>query len=185
VVGSGQYISAGPGLYPKKFFVHGNVLLQAVRWLSSCALCNVSKPRTAGRVSRRYKKIFKGAYMAENIQNYRDLRVWQRGIELVKEVYKLTQEFPKGETFGLVNQMRRSAVSIPSNIAEGQSRRHPGEFRQFLFMALGSSAELDTQLVIAKELDYITEEQAQLMCNLIIEIRKMAYKLISKLPPSR
>ena len=82
--------------------------------------------------------------MAGEIKSHRDLFVWQKSIELVKEIYALTRKFPKSETFGLANQMQRAAVSIPSNIAEGHTRQHTGEFRQFLFTALGSAAELDT-----------------------------------------
>jgi four helix bundle protein len=75
--------------------------------------------------------------MTQKIQGYRVLRIWQRGIDLVREIYKITTNFPSNELYGLVNQMRRCAVSVPSNIAEGQSRQHTGEFRQLLYVALG------------------------------------------------
>jgi len=116
------------------------------------------------------------------IKNYRDLVIWQKGIALVKEIYLLTQKFPQTEIYGLSNQLRRAAVSIPSNIAEGQSRQHTGEFRQFLHMALGSLAEVDTQLVIAKELSYLPQDEMTIAEKLIFELRKMIYTLIKKLP---
>jgi len=79
--------------------------------------------------------------MAEKIKNFQDLRIWQVGIEVVKDIYILTKKFPKEELYGLNSQMRRSAVSIPSNIAEGFRRYHNKEYKQFLYMALGSCAE--------------------------------------------
>jgi four helix bundle protein len=120
--------------------------------------------------------------MAETVRSYRELKVWQKGIELVKMIYRLTQSFPKSELYGLASQMQRAAVSISSNIAEGQGRQHTGEFRQFLHIAIGSAAELDTQLVVAVELGYSTTENAQLIFDRILEIRKMMYALINKLP---
>ncbi len=91
--------------------------------------------------------------MTEKIINFQDLRIWQKGIETVKDIYILTKRFPKEELYGLTSQMRRSAVSIPSNIAEGFRRYHNKEYRQFLYIALGSCAELETQIIIAYELD--------------------------------
>jgi len=120
--------------------------------------------------------------MTETVRNYRELKVWQKGIQLVKMVYILTRKFPKYETYGLSSQMQRSAVSVPSNTAEGQARQHTGEFRQFLHIALGSAAELDTQLVVAVELGYATQDEAQSIFDLILEIRKMSYALINALP---
>lgn len=120
--------------------------------------------------------------MTETVRSYRELKVWQKGIELVKMVYGMTQSFPKSEIYGLSSQMQRAAVSIASNIAEGQGRQHTGEFRQFLHVALGSAAELDTQLVVAVELGFTTSEIAQPIFDLILEIRKMTYALINKLP---
>ena len=89
------------------------------------------------------------------IHSYKELTVWQKSIELVVEVYELTDKFPKVEMYGLISQMRRSAVSIPSNIAEGCARQNNKETIQFLYVSLGSIAELETQLLIAKELNYI------------------------------
>jgi len=89
---------------------------------------------------------------------HKDLDVWKKSIELVKEIYQLTQEFPKEELFGLVSQIRRSAVSIPSNIAEGAARNSRKDYIRFLYIAAGSLAELDTQLIICRELDYFSRE---------------------------
>ena len=86
------------------------------------------------------------------VQSFRDLNVWQRSIQLTVSVYRLTQGFPREEVYGLSNQMRRSAVSVPSNIAEGQGRLTTGEFRQFLGIARGSNFELQTQLEISRAL---------------------------------
>jgi four helix bundle protein len=116
------------------------------------------------------------------VRSYKDLIVWQRSIELVKIVYELTHRFPKHETYALSDQLRRSVVSIPSNIAEGQKRQHPGEFRQFLYMAMGSAAEVNTQVIIAHELAYINQAELQNVENLIDEIEKMAYALLKRLP---
>jgi four helix bundle protein len=88
-------------------------------------------------------------------QSYKDLIVWQKAIAMVTAVYQITRTFPKEELYGLSNQIRRSTVSIPSNIAEGQGRLSVGEFRQFLGIAKGSLHELDTQLIIARELGYL------------------------------
>ncbi len=120
--------------------------------------------------------------MTGTVRSYKELRIWQKGIEVVKMVYALTGKFPKSETYGLASQMQRAAVSIPSNIAEGQARQHPAEFRQFLHTALGSAAELDTQLIVAVELSYTTAEDAKPIFDLLLEIRKMTYTLIKKLP---
>jgi four helix bundle protein len=118
----------------------------------------------------------------KRVQSYRDLIVWQKSIELVKRVYGLAGKFPKHETYGLADQLRRSRVSVPSNIAEGQARQHTGEFRQFLFMALGSISEVDTKIIIAQQLGYITAEEAQQLEEQIIEIKKMLRALIARLP---
>ena len=89
--------------------------------------------------------------MGSEVRSYRDLLIWEKGINLVKEIYLLSNKFPQKEVYGLSNQIRRAAISIPSNIAEGQARQHTAEFRQALYIALGSLAEVDTQLVIAQE----------------------------------
>jgi len=113
------------------------------------------------------------ADMNQGTQNYEDLLVWQKGIVLAKVVYRLTQSFPAEEKFGLVSQMRRAVVSIPSNLAEGQARHTPGEFVQFISHAEGSAAELDTQLILAVELGFSKKSAAIPVYELIDEIRRM------------
>ena len=117
-----------------------------------------------------------------SVRSYRELQVWQKGIELVKEVYRFTSKFPKSETYGLTSQIQRSAVSVPSNIAEGQARQHTGEFRQFVYVALGSLAELDTQFEIAKQLTYLYKNDSKAIQKRIAELRKMLHGLLNKLP---
>ena len=114
-------------------------------------------------------------------QNYKDLLVWQKGIALSKIVYRLTQSFPTIEKFGLVAQMRRAAVSIPSNLAEGQARHTTGEFIQFISHAEGSVAELDTQLIISTELRFCDKTNATPAFDLIDELRRMLNGLRRKL----
>lgn len=111
--------------------------------------------------------------MNQGTQNYKDLLVWQKGIVLAKAIYRLTQSFPAEEKFGLVSQMRRAAVSIPSNLAEGQARHTTGEFVQFISHAEGSAAELDTQLILAVELGFSKKPTAMPIYELIEEIRRM------------
>jgi four helix bundle protein len=103
--------------------------------------------------------------MEKDIRSFRDLNIWQKGIVLVIDVYKETQKFPREEIYGLTNQIRRAAISIPSNIAEGHIRQHRTEFKQFLSIALGSLAELETQIIISKELNYISDEAFQSLIN--------------------
>jgi len=97
---------------------------------------------------------------------YRDLKVWQLGMEITREVYKLTSGFPKTELYGLTSQIRRSAVSIPSNIAEGHSRDSRRELARFVSIAKGSLAELETQLLIARELEYGDENSIDILLKL-------------------
>jgi four helix bundle protein len=98
--------------------------------------------------------------MNNGTQNYKDLLVWQKGVALAKATYNLTKPFPSEERFGLIAQMRRAAVSIPSNIAEGQARRTTGEFVQLISHAEGSCAELDTQLILSVELAFCRKDIA-------------------------
>ena len=114
-------------------------------------------------------------------QSYKDLVVWQKGIALAKVVYRLTQNLPPEEKFGLVAQMRRSAISIPSNIAEGQPRHTTGEFIQFISHAESSVAELDTQLILSVELRFCDNSSAALAFELIDELRRMMNVLRRKL----
>jgi four helix bundle protein len=106
-------------------------------------------------------------------RSYRDLEVWKLSIDLVKKVYQVTHDFPASENYGLRNQIRRAAVSIPSNIAEGQGRNSTKEFRQFLAISLGSLAELETQLIIAKEIEYLTQDGLAALLSPLDRIRKM------------
>jgi four helix bundle protein len=115
------------------------------------------------------------------LKSYKDLIVWRRSIELVKAVYLLTSKFPTEERFGLVNQMRRSAVSVPSNIAEGQARRSTADFLRFLSMAGGSLAELETQLIIARELEFADPTQHDDISAQVFEVQKMLSALQGKL----
>ena len=124
-----------------------------------------------------FSVIGKGEEM-DTIKSYKDLRVWQKSIELVKRIYLITQKLPKEEMYGLTNQMRRSAVSIPSNIAEGKMRQHRNEYVQFLYIALGSCSELDTQLIITRELKYISEETEFNLSEEVNHISRMIRKLI-------
>ena len=114
-------------------------------------------------------------------RSYKDLIVWQKGIALAKLVYQLTKNFPSEEKFGLVAQMRRAAVSIPSNIAEGQARHKTGEFIQFISHAEGSLAELDTQLILSIDLRLARTETADGVFELISELRRMLNVLRRKL----
>ena len=118
-------------------------------------------------------------------QSYRDLVVWQKGIELAKLLYPLTAKLPTEEKFGLVSQIRRAAVSVPSNVAEGQARHTTGEFIQFISHAEGSVAELDTQLYLSVELGFVSPEQATPSFELIGDLRRMLNGLRRKLEPSR
>ena len=119
--------------------------------------------------------------MNPNPQSYRDLIVWQKGIELAKLLYPLTANLPAEEKFGLVSQMRRASVSIPSNIAEGQARHTTGEFVQFVSHAEGSTAELDTQLILAVELNFCPKRNALPAYQAIDELRRMLNALRRKL----
>ena len=118
-------------------------------------------------------------------RDYHDLLVWKKGMALAKQIYQITQAFPETEKFGLVSQMRRAAVSVPSNVAEGQARNTTGEFVQFLSHAVGSVSELDTQLTLSVELEYCSQEKAQEAQALILELRKMLTALRKKLSNSR
>lgn len=112
---------------------------------------------------------------------YKELIVWQKAIELVKLVYSLTKSFPESETYGLASQMRRAAVSIPSNIAEGQTRRTSADFARFLGISHGSLAELETQMIIARDIGYVSVPQYDEYEGHHIEISKMLTALKTKI----
>jgi four helix bundle protein len=116
---------------------------------------------------------------------HHQLTVWRRSIEAVKQVYLITSTFPSEEKFGLVSQMRRAAVSIPSNIAEGAARNTPKEFDNFLHIAQGSTAELETQIIISQELHFLEPEQADRLLSELNEISKMIIGLQRSLKYNR
>ncbi|TSC86416.1 MAG: hypothetical protein G01um10148_402 [Parcubacteria group bacterium Gr01-1014_8] len=115
------------------------------------------------------------------MQTYKDLIVWQRGVQLVTSVYQLTEKLPKSEIFGLTSQMRRSAVSIPANIAEGYARKHRAEYIQFLRIAYGSGAELETLMIIIQNLRYAKGSDIREVSDLLDETMRMLNKFISSL----
>jgi four helix bundle protein len=107
------------------------------------------------------------------IKSYKDLLVWQKGIVIVKEIYLLCSDLPKDEMYGLQSQMKRASISIPSNIAEGYGRNYTQNYIQFLRMARGSLLELETQIIISKELGFIKTDKFNQIINLITEENKM------------
>jgi four helix bundle protein len=115
------------------------------------------------------------------VQSYRDLIVWRKSMALVKEVYLCTQDFPKSELYGLTSQLRRAAVSVPSNIAEGQGRFSKGEFKQFLGHARGSLLELETQILIAQQLGYLPTERMQTLLDRAAEAGRILNGLLGSL----
>ena len=117
------------------------------------------------------------------MHHFKKLKVWQKSIELVTQIYVITKTFPKEETFGLISQIRRCAVSIPSNIAEGSGRSSDKDTLTFLNYSLGSSFELETQLIIAANLSYVTSETSEALLAVVQEVQKMLYQLIKKLTP--
>lgn len=119
--------------------------------------------------------------MERKIRSYRDLDIWTKGITVVKEMYALTEKSPKQETYGLVSQVRRAAISIPSNVAEGFRRYHNKEYKQFLYISLGSCAELETQITIAKELEYIPQDKEEKLLEKLDHLCRMISNLIKKL----
>ncbi|MBQ2915737.1 MAG: four helix bundle protein [Clostridia bacterium] len=115
------------------------------------------------------------------IKSFKDLLVWQKAMDLAEETYRIVKFLPKDETFALSNQMRRSAISIPSNIAEGQSRHGIKEYINFLYIAKGSNAELFTQLNICKRIGYLTDKQLYASLQLSNEVGKMLAAMIKQL----
>ena len=114
----------------------------------------------------------------DKIKSYTDLLVWQKSMELVKEVYVITKTFPKEEIYGITNQIRRAAVSIPSNLAEGAARNSNKEFVQYLYVSLGSLAELETQLLLSRDLGYAQNEEIN---QRVERVRKLLLGLINYL----
>jgi len=114
-------------------------------------------------------------------KSYRDLIVWQKSLQMVKQIYELTRSFPKEELYGLTSQIRRGAVSIPANIAEGFGRRATGDNKRFLNIAMGSLFELETLLLIASETSYLSEPDHRAIAGHIDEVEAMLASLIRKL----
>jgi four helix bundle protein len=123
--------------------------------------------------------------MGEVLRTHKELNEWMRSIELVTEIYRVTKGFPKEETYGLTNQIRRSAVSIPSNLAEGAARSSDKEFSHFISIAIGSIAELETQLIISRNLSYLNVIEFEKINTMLIDIRKMAIGLKKSIDAKR
>ena len=128
---------------------------------------------------RLYFRQFTGysSHISQKMKTHHDLDVWKKSITLVTEIYKVTETFPQTEVYGLTNQIRRCAVSIPSNIAEGAARTSTKEFSHFLSISLGSISELETQLIISNNLGFITKSKFDSILENIVTIRKMTVGL--------
>ena len=105
--------------------------------------------------------------------NFKNLKIWQLGIELIMEVYAISKQFPTEERYGLTTQVNRSALSVPSNIAEGSGRGTNKDFANFLSIAIGSLYELETQIIVARQLNFIKEEQFNKLSKMVNELEKM------------
>jgi len=119
--------------------------------------------------------------MSDEIRSFKDLRVWKRAYELCLSIYRLSSGFPKYELYGIAEQMRRASVSIVSNIAEGYSRRSRKDYARFLQISYSSLSELETQILLSKDLGYMQESDYKVPLNLKEEVGGMLYKLIEKL----
>lgn len=119
------------------------------------------------------------------MSNFQQLQVWQKSIDLVTQIYSATEKFPSNERFGLISQMRRAAVSIPSNITEGCERKTRNDFANFIIYARSSAAELETQLFIAYKLKYLQEFDLKLLNNNVVEIKRMLAALRRKILGTR
>lgn len=115
------------------------------------------------------------------MKTYREMIAWQKSMNLVSEIYKATKNFPRAEIFGLTNQIRRASVSVPSNIAEGFGRRNGKEFKHFLLFAISSLFEVQTQLEISKNLEYLSPQDYKSLFDLTREIEAMPVALIKKI----
>ena len=138
-------------------------------WLSS--MISEEVPSGARRVKSQERAVV----------SYRDLIVWQKSMDLVERVYRMTRAFPREELYALTSQVRRAAVSVPSNIAEGQARRSTAEFLHFLSIAQGSRAEVETQTLIALRLGYVTHGEIEGILSLLDELSRMLHALEAKL----
>jgi four helix bundle protein len=115
------------------------------------------------------------------LKNYKELKVWQKAYQLCITIYKITKDFPKDERYGLTSQIRRSAVSVPSNIAEGYGRKTTPEYIRSLFIAYGSHCELETQILLSKDLGYIKTEDFEALQKDVGEVERMLKALIKSL----
>ena len=118
---------------------------------------------------------------ASMVQNYRDLKVWQKAMFLARAVYEISETFPKHQRYGLVSQLQRAVISVPANIAEGRSRHSGKEFTYFLNIARGSLAEVETYIILAQQLDYIASTKSEELLSLSNEITRMLFGLREKL----
>jgi four helix bundle protein len=116
----------------------------------------------------------------EKIQSFKDLRIWNLGVEIVTDVYAATRDFPREEIYGLTSQVRRAAVSVPANIAEGFRRYSPKEHKQYLHIAMGSLAEMETELIIAQKLGLIAEEKMRVFSEKIDHLSRMITAFMKK-----
>lgn len=119
--------------------------------------------------------------MQTDMNRFKNLQIWKRAVVLATEVYKLTQNFPDEEKYGLISQLRRCVVSISSNIAEGAGRNTDKDFKPFLSIAYGSSYELETQIIIAANLEFLEKSECEELCSEISELQKMIYSFSKKL----
>lgn len=117
------------------------------------------------------------------MHNFKELKVWRESMTLAKSVFSVTKTFPLEEKYGIITQVRRSAISIPSNIAEGTSRSSAKDFSRFLEIALGSSFELETQLILSTDFEYLNQHQSELLIDSVIIIQKMLFGLKNKINP--
>lgn len=118
---------------------------------------------------------------SEKIVNFRDLDVWKTGMEIAKAIYSITETFPKNEKYGLSSQLRKAGISVPSNIAEGFNRFHNKEYRQFLYVALGSIAEIETQVELGFDFGFVSEKDKNNLLEKLLFETKMLRNLIKKL----
>jgi four helix bundle protein len=115
------------------------------------------------------------------LKNYKELQVWQKGYQLCLQIYKITKKFPKEEQYGLISQIRRAAVSVPSNIAEGYGRKTTSDYLRSLYIAYGSNCELETQIMLSRDLNYIFSNDSEKLLNEIREVERMLKALIKSL----
>jgi four helix bundle protein len=116
-----------------------------------------------------------------SIKSFKDLIVWQKSMVQTEKIYKLSRSFPNDEKFGLTSQIKRAAISVPSNIAEGQARRSSKEFKQFLYIAKASNAEVETQLELAYRLEFMSNGDFNIIINECVEISRILQSLVNKI----